>query len=421
MSRHETSAQHKQKKENGLAWAAKMRLEHDEDFWTKWDAMPAECQLLDPPPADGRRCPRCKMKLYFLANWVATFKESCDGLCDKRANKLVTTFGLDRFAFVENTGAKAKSGAKAKGAPPRVADKNAAVCSITNKQGKATQSFRQPAKVRRCLRAEDDIGFKCAKAAKPGSSYCSPRCERIALGLSADDALPSERKETRRAPAAPVGSEAWAATQRAERAAAPRPPPRRSAEDEARAREARELDRVIAESLRESGGGGPAEHSEFDADLERALALSAAEFQPAQHWGRGSGIDYDAADVERAMEASRAVSPRHFAPIPAPRPAVEAPPPPLPPPPADVDSLLDAIVRPLLGAAPPPGAPPRDLWGLLASCRLEHLHGVFAAEEIDLDTLSYLSAADLVADMHLQPAEAQALVAARDDLHRGAF
>ena len=121
------------------------------------------------------------------------------------------------------------------------------------------------------------------------------------------------------------------------------------------------------------------------------------------------------------MEASRAVSPRHFAPIPAPPPAVEAPPPPLPPPPADVDSLLDAIVRPRLGAAPPPAAPPRDLRGLLASCRLEHLHGVFAAEEIDLDTLSYLSAADLVADMHLQPAEAQALVAARDDLHRGAF
>ena len=212
-------------KEHGLAWAAKMRLEHDEDFWTKWDAMPAECQLLDAPPADGRRCPRCKMKLYFLANWVATFKESCDGLCDKRANKLVTTFGLDRFAFVETTGAKAKSGAKAKGAPPRVADKNAAVCSITNKQGKTTQSFRQPAKVRRCLRAEDDIGFKCAKAAKPGSSYCSPRCERIALGLSADDDLPSERRETRRAPAAPrLRRRRGRSATRGRRTAARRPP-----------------------------------------------------------------------------------------------------------------------------------------------------------------------------------------------------
>ena len=146
----------KRKKENGLAWAAKMRVPHHEEFWAKWDALPAECQLFDPPPEDGRRCPLCKRKLYFLESNHMTYKQCCDGCCTKDAGKIVTTFGLDRHSFTGTTagadkrpprhsgGMGAKPNGKAKGGLGGNASFEAqrGGAATNNKQGKAA---RQPA------------------------------------------------------------------------------------------------------------------------------------------------------------------------------------------------------------------------------------------------------------------------------------
>ncbi|KAH8086100.1 hypothetical protein JL720_7301 [Aureococcus anophagefferens] len=243
--RTRVSAHEDRLKLNGVAWAAKLGIPTDEEFWAKWATLDDATVMVEPPVKDGSRCAYgCKRKVYFLESNARTHSQNCDGVCDRRAQKIIANFGFSRE---HNTGTtdgvlkRARRGAAgggkrgAGGSKTGIDDARSAPESRGfGARDKPTHCPKAaPEKLpyfRRCRREDAEAGFVCEKPRRLESGYCSERCRRLAEGGGDGDApAPPARAPVgsgsgrgRAPPAAPVGSATWAA---APRPVAPRPPP----------------------------------------------------------------------------------------------------------------------------------------------------------------------------------------------------
>ncbi|KAH8053935.1 hypothetical protein JL721_10658 [Aureococcus anophagefferens] len=95
--RTRVSAHEDRLKLNGVAWAAKLGIPTDEEFWAKWATLDDATVMVEPPVKDRSRCAYgCKRKVYFLESNARTHSQNCDGVCDRRAQKIIANFGFSR-------------------------------------------------------------------------------------------------------------------------------------------------------------------------------------------------------------------------------------------------------------------------------------------------------------------------------------
>jgi hypothetical protein len=95
--RTRVSAHEDRLKLNGVAWADKLGIPTDEEFWAKWATLDDATVMVEPPVKDGSRCAYgCKRKVYFLESNARTHSQNCDGVCDRRAQKIIANFGFSR-------------------------------------------------------------------------------------------------------------------------------------------------------------------------------------------------------------------------------------------------------------------------------------------------------------------------------------
>ncbi|KAK7254791.1 E3 ubiquitin protein ligase [Aureococcus anophagefferens] len=378
--RTRVSAHEDRLKLNGVAWAAKLGIPTDEEFWAKW----------------------------------ATLDDAtnCDGVCDRRAQKIIANFGFSRE---HNTGTT--DGA----------------CSSARARGAAGGGKRGA--------GGSKTGIDDARSAP------DERCRRLAEGGGDGDAprrpAPARARRQRGvgrgrgAARAPVGSATWAA---APRPVAPRPPPPPAAPRMRPEGAIRTVvgdrygfihadDEKIGRDLFFLCMQGLAVHPELadsreDDELARALALSREQAAPPVSPVREDDDD----DLAWALELSRASEPGSFD--------------------AGGADVWERVVDAQSGAPywwnrdtdettwddPAAGrdggglsaaldgsaaAPFDTLEGMLRAVGLSDLAPALAAEEVDLETLKFLCLDDLVSDLGIPEAQAAALLAARDARERG--
>lgn len=368
--RTRVSAHEDRLKLNGVAWAAKLGIPTDEEFWAKWATLDDATVMVEPPVKDGSRCAYgCKRKVYFLESNARTHSQNCDGVCDRRAQKIIANFGFSRE---HNTGTtdgvlKRACGPRAPSGPSSTTA--TASSTPTTRRSAATSSSSGP-------RSGDGT-----PTAKRRSASASPSIWASGRGGS------------------------WPRTSR-------------------KSREQAELERVLALSMQ-----GLAVHPELadsreDDELARALALSREQAAPPVSPVREDDDD----DLAWALELSRASEPGSFdaggadvwervvdaqsgAPYWWNRDTDETT---WDDPAAGRDG--GGLSAALDGSA---AAPFDTLEGMLRAVGLSDLAPALAAEEVDLETLKFLCLDDLVSDLGIPEAQAAALLAARDARERG--
>ena len=99
--RTRVSAHEDRLKLNGVAWADKLGIPTDEEFWAKWATLDDATVMIEPPVKDGSRCAYgCKRKVYFLESNARTHSQNCDGVCEKELSLLLAREGTDSASRV---------------------------------------------------------------------------------------------------------------------------------------------------------------------------------------------------------------------------------------------------------------------------------------------------------------------------------